>query len=330
MSLSDLAEEVWYGGHPLSYMLIPLSWFYRFVILSRKILFSAGLLPITKLSVPVIVVGNIAVGGTGKSPLTIWLAEHLRQKGRKPGIVSRGYGGKLNQNVQQVRDDSNPLLVGDEPLMIVRNTGCPVAIGKDRSAAGKGLIEHEAVDVIICDDGLQHLALSRDIEIAVLDGFRRHGNSRCLPAGPLREPVSRLKTVDMIVANNKAQRGEYLMEYQYGQLQSVSNPDMKRDILSFENQSVHGVCGIGSPEKFFSYLRRQNLKLIKHAFSDHHHFESSDLEFGDDFPIVMTEKDAVKCEEFANDRMWYLPIQAKLSNAFIHRLDKQLEDIGIG
>lgn len=330
MSLHELAENVWYDGHPLSYVLLPISWLYRSVVAARKTLYSAGLFSVTQLDIPVIVIGNIAVGGTGKSPLTIWLADYLKQKGRRPGIVSRGYGGRLNRNVQQVRADSSPDLVGDEPIMIVRKTQCPVAIGKDRSKAALGLIEHQHVDVIICDDGLQHLALSRDIEIAVVDGLRRHGNERCLPAGPLREPLSRLKSVDLVVANTRARRGEFLMEYQYGDLISSQDVNDKRSIEHFSNKTVHAVCGIGSPEKFYSYLIRHDIKVIRHRFPDHHRYQPSDLHFADEFPIVMTEKDAVKCEAFSNQAFWYLPIEAQLADTFQHRLDKQLKELGIG
>ena len=330
MSLSELAEKIWYQGHPLAYLLLPLSWCYRLVVSIRQQLYKAGLLPVTQLDIPIIVIGNITVGGTGKSPLTVWLVDYLKQKGRKPGIVSRGYGGKLNKNIQQVRTDSNPELVGDEPVMIARKTRCPVAIGKNRSQAAKELIEYESVDVIICDDGLQHYALNRDLEIAVIDGLRRHGNSLCLPAGPLREPISRLQTVDMIIANARSKRGEYLMDYEYGDLISISNPGMTKKISDFANQHVHAVCGIGSPDKFYSYLIRHDLVLNRHQFPDHYYYQSMDLSFEDDYPIVMTEKDAVKCESIANENMWYLPITAVLPESFTHRLDKYMKEIGIG
>ncbi len=330
MSLSELLEETWYNKHPLAYFLLPLSWLYRFIIFVRKQIYKAGLMRVNKFNIPIIVIGNIVAGGTGKSPLTIWLVDYLKQKGRLPGVISRGYGGKLNNSVQQVRVDSNPELVGDEPIMIARKANCPVAIGKNRSKAVEGLLEHENVDVIICDDGLQHHALGRDIEIAVIDGLRRHGNGFCIPAGPLREPVSRLKNVDMVVANARAQRGEFLMEYTYDDLVSLNNPNITKPIQEFSQQTVNAVSGIASPEKFYSYLIRHDLKLIRHKFTDHHQYEYKDLQFDNDYPIIMTEKDAIKCEKFATDNIWYLPIKAVLPDAFTHRLDIFLKEIGIG
>lgn len=330
MSISDLAEEVWYEEHSLSYVLTPVSWLYQGFMFLRNIVYRSGLIPIHRMDVPVIVIGNITVGGTGKTPLTIWMAQYLKSKGFTPGIVSRGYGGELSDKIQQVRADSNPILVGDEPVVIARNTKTPVAVGKNRYLAAQGLLEHQNVDVIICDDGLQHLRLGRDIEIAVVDGDRRFGNGKCLPAGPLREPQGRLKNVDFIVCNGKTERGEHLMEYTAGKLRSVKNPDIERDIEVFDGQMVHAVSGVGNPARFHSYLRSHEMQLIKEEFSDHHKYTASDLNYGDEFPIVMTEKDAVKCEEFATDDMWYLPISAQMANTFIHRLDKRLKEIGIG
>ncbi len=330
MVISDLAEEVWYEEHSLAYVLTPVSWLYQAFMFLRSITYRCGLIPVLRLDVPVIVIGNITVGGTGKTPLTIWMAQYLKSKGMSPGIVSRGYGGKLSEKIQQVRPDSNPVLVGDEPVIIARNTQSPVAVGKNRYLAAKGLLEHQNVDVIICDDGLQHLRIGRNIEIAVIDGDRRYGNGKCLPAGPLREPESRLDSVDFIVSNARTKRGEHLMEYIPGKLRSVKNPEITQDIEAFKGKTVHAVSGVGNPARFHSYLRSHDLQLIKEEFSDHHNFTASELRYGDEFPTVMTEKDAVKCEEFATEDMWYLPISAQMANTFIHRLDKRLKEIGIG
>ncbi|MDX1518612.1 MAG: tetraacyldisaccharide 4'-kinase [Gammaproteobacteria bacterium] len=329
MPHTDLVEQVWYGEHKLAYVLAPLSWLYKLIIYIRRFAYGCGLIPVRRFSVPVIVIGNITVGGTGKTPLTIWLANYLKNRGMKPGIVSRGYGVR-SEKPQQVRPDSNPFLVGDEPVLIARQTRCPVAIAGNRVQAVTELLEHYDLNVIISDDGLQHLPLYRDIEIAVIDGDRRFGNGRCLPAGPLREPVSTLERVDLVIANSKAGKGEHVMEYESGELKSLVDPDKTMELAGLRGQSVHAVVGIGNPARFISRLRREGLQVIKHIFPDHHPYQRSDLDFGDDLPVVMTEKDAVKCEGFATSRCWYLPVFAKPAETFIFRLDKCLAEINSG
>ncbi|MFB3100300.1 MAG: tetraacyldisaccharide 4'-kinase [Gammaproteobacteria bacterium] len=326
----EFIEDLWYGKHPLSIVLVPLAWCYQLLMIMRHLLYQSGILPTQKLNVPVIVVGNIVVGGTGKTPLVIWLTEYLKEKGYRPGIVSRGYKSKVTQWPQQVRKDSNPELVGDEPVLLARKTGCPVAIAPNRYVAAKALIEHEQVDIVICDDGLQHYALERDIEIAVIDGIHRHGNGRCLPAGPLREPVGRLKSVDMIVCNSGALRGEFEMQYIPQELCSVTDENRHCDIDQFRNKSVHAIAGVGNPRRFFSSLRGKGVRVIEHEFPDHYQFRAEDIFFADDFPVVMTEKDAVKCTEFASEQHWYLPINVNMTNAFEHRLTILLKDINNG
>ncbi len=320
-------EDMWYGKHPLSIVLAPLGWCYQLLTTLRHLLYQSGILPSQRLDIPVIVVGNIVIGGTGKTPLVIWLAAYLQEKGYQPGIVSRGYKSKIKKWPQQVRKDSNPGLVGDEPVLLARRTNCPIAIAPNRYIAAKALIEHEQVSIIICDDGLQHYALERDIEIAVIDGIRRHGNGRYLPVGPLRESVGRLKNVDMIVCNGGAVRGEFKMEYIPQQLRAVLDENRYCDISQFRNQSVHVIAGIGNPAKFFSFLRGKDIRVIEHKFPDHHQFTVKDICFDDDFSIVMTEKDAVKCAEFATEKHWFLPINVMMTNAFEHRLAILLKDI---
>jgi len=323
----EFIENVWHTKHPIGFLLLPLSWIYTLFIILRRLCYQSGLLAVNQVNVPVIIVGNISVGGTGKTPLVIWLAEYFKKKGYKPGIVSRGYGGKLSGKTQQVRPDSDPALVGDEPVLISKRTSCSVAVAVQRRKAAEELIEHCQCDVIICDDGMQHYSLARDIEIAVIDGQRRFGNKHCLPAGPLREPVSRLKSVDFVVSKYMAGRHEYKMEYSYGDLVSLVNPSKRIPIASLEGKDVHAIAGIGNPDRYFSYLRNQNIKIIMHEFSDHYAFTAEDINFDDDLPVVMTEKDAVKCTAFATEQYWYLPVNATLPDSFTYRLDALMKDI---
>jgi tetraacyldisaccharide 4'-kinase len=296
----------------------------------RQLVYQSGILPINQVDVPVIVVGNINIGGTGKTPLVIWLANHLKQNGYNPGIVSRGYGGQAKRWPQQVRNDSDPVMVGDEPVMIARRTNCPVAASPDRYAAVTGLVQHKQCDIIISDDGLQHYALARDIEIVVVDGVRRFGNQRCLPAGPLRESLSRLGSVDMIVCNGLPGKGEYKMDFIVKPLRLLVDSDQKREITTFKTEKVHAIAGTGHPVRFFSLLKKQGLSIIEHVFPDHHLFKSSDIQFDDDLAVVMTEKDAVKCVKFAGKNHWYLPIDVEMSNTFVHRLSILLKELKNG
>ncbi|MEQ8428333.1 MAG: tetraacyldisaccharide 4'-kinase [Gammaproteobacteria bacterium] len=325
-SANEFFEKLWYSSHPLGLLLVPVAWCYALVIIIRRLCYQSGIFAINHIDAPVIVVGNITVGGTGKTPLVLWLVDYFRKKGLKPGVISRGYGGYESDSPQQVRPDSNPLLVGDEPVLIARNTLTPVAVAKERRLAAEELIKHYKCNLIICDDGLQHYGLGRDIEICVIDGQRRFGNERCLPAGPLREPLGRLHSVDMIVSKYKAARHEYKMDYTYGDLVSLKDNDKIMSIKELEGQEVHAVAGIGNPERFFAHLRNHNVHVIKHVFPDHHPFKAEDITFHDGLPVVMTEKDAVKCLSFANRVHWYLPIKASLPEAFSIRLDNLMKE----
>lgn len=326
----EFTENLWYGKHPLSLLLLPLSWIYQFFMWLRRLGYAAGLLPVKRVRVPVIVVGNITVGGTGKTPLVIWLAEYLKRHNFRPGIVSRGYGGAATSWPQQVRPDSDPVMAGDEPVVIARRSGCPVAAAPDRYAAATGLLEHGNCDILICDDGLQHHALARDIEIAVVDSLRRFGNGRCLPAGPLREGPGRLKSVDMVVCNGNPGHGEYKMEYVPQALVSLVAETRRMTLGELRNQTVHAVAGIGYPARFFALLRRHGINVIEHAFADHYHFSRQDIHYGDDLPVVMTEKDAVKCRKYADTHHWYLPIDVTMGTIFEHRFSMLLKDITNG
>jgi tetraacyldisaccharide 4'-kinase len=323
-------ERLWYGNHLLSILLLPLSWLYAGFIALRRFAFIAGALPVQKVSVPVIVVGNITVGGTGKTPLIIWLAERLTEKGLKPGVISRGYGGRSKKWPQQVRADSSPSLVGDEPVLIAQRLRCPVAVSPNRYVAAMELLAHTDCDILLCDDGLQHLNLYRDIEIAVIDGDRRFGNGRCLPAGPLRESLVQLDKVDLVVANAKAGKSEFLMEYVQQGIVSLKDENDFLDIETLRGQDVHAVAGIGNPQRFFSYLRSMGVRVIKHEFPDHYNFESKDLDFNDELAILMTEKDAVKCRQFNKSNCWYLKIGIEMSSTFEHRLNILLKEYDDG
>lgn len=317
----------WYSASGLTVLLRPLSWLYRGVVMLRSAGYRTGLLRRRRVAAPVIVVGNITVGGTGKTPLVIWLVELLRSEGYRPGIVSRGYRGRARHWPQQVRPDSDPEMVGDEPVVLSRRTGCPVAVGPDRVAAAEALLRYNDVDVVVSDDGLQHYALERDIEIVVIDGVRRFGNRLCLPAGPLREPVSRLARADFLVVNGgTALWGEFPMTMQPGELRNVRQDGIVRSPDSFHGRQVHAVAGIGHPERFFRQLRQLGFTVIEHPFPDHHAFTAQDLAFGDDLPVIMTEKDAVKCRRFCGEDCWYLPIEAQPHERLAPRLLSALRE----
>lgn len=299
----------WYQPSAVGVALAPLGWLYCAAVMLRRALYSVGALKRVKLPVAVVVVGNITVGGTGKTPLVIWLAGWLRRHGYRPGIVTRGYGGRARSWPQLVRADSDPARVGDEPILLARHTECPVVADPDRVRAARTAIA-AGCDVVISDDGLQHYRLARDVEIAVLDGERRLGNGRCLPAGPLREPAGRLATVDARVAHGAARTGELAMRLVETRFRALDS-DRDWPLTEFRGRRAHAVAGIGNPQRFFDHLRRLGVEVIEHAFPDHHDFTPADVRFGDDLPILMTEKDAVKCAAFADARMAYLAVEAQ-------------------
>ena len=320
-------EAIWYGRHPAGLMLLPLGWLFRFGVALRRLFFRLRLRRATRVPCPVIVVGNISVGGTGKTPLVIWLSRYLGRDFR-PGVVCRGHGGRSRSWPQKVRGDSDPAVVGDEAVMLAKRTGCPVAAGPDRVASAEALIEHDQCDLILSDDGLQHLSLARDIEIAVVDGARRHGNGRCLPAGPLREPPSRLKSVDIVVSNGSAGRGEFRMRISPWKAINLSGEEEPRELSTFGGRPVHAVCAIGNPSRFLDMLREAQLSVVPHVFPDHHVFSRPEIEFGDALPVLMTEKDAVKCRRFAGAHHWYVPVRAELDQSFAVRLGVLLARTG--
>ncbi len=325
-------DIIWYSNHPISFALLPLSWFFCAATSIRRQAYKYGLLSSRQLPVPIIVVGNITVGGTGKTPLVIWLAQLLKQHGYQPGIVSRGYGGKANNWPQQVRIDSDPKIVGDEAILLARHSGCPVAVAPKRLQAIESLILHYHCNVIISDDGLQHYAFKRDIEINVSDDIRRYGNQHCLPAGPLREPLSRLNHVDFLISKGAVLRHrmatqEFSMHYDFKPLRNLKDSNVSQSLSTLRGHTVHAIAGIGHPERFFTRLRDQGLKVNTHLFSDHYFYQKSDIYFSDQLPVLMTEKDAVKCMAIADERHWFLPIKANLPMQFGEQLLAQLKNI---
>ncbi len=267
---------------------------------------------------PVVIVGNISVGGTGKTPLTLWLAEQLIEDGWHPGIVSRGYtkGGSRKETAREVGDDTADE-VGDEPLLMARRALCPVWIGRDRPAAAQALLQaHPECDIILSDDGLQHYRLQRDVEIAVVDGARRFGNGLLLPAGPLREPVSRLHQVDAVVVNGgEVRNNEFSMQLAGTRFYNLLNPKLTMSASEFAGQRLHAIAGIGHPQRFFRYLQQLGLNCHNHAFPDHHPYTVDDITFADADAVLMTEKDAVKCAAFATEQCWVLRVDAQVAPA---------------
>ena len=305
-------DYYWYNKDGMTLLLLPVSWLFCAIAVLRRLLYRTGILTVHHIPVPVIIVGNISVGGTGKTPLVTWLVEQLRNEGYTPGLISRGYGGKSTHWPQQVRPDSDPCMVGDEAVLLAQRTNCPMAVGPNRVDAANALLSYKECDVIVADDGLQHYALGRDVEIAVVDGIRRFGNGHCLPAGPLREPLPRLKSVDIVVTNGVAGPREYRMELVPDRLHNIAQPEKTLALDSFSQKTVHAVAGIGHPDRFFRQLETHDITVIEHPFPDHHPFNAEDIHFPDDLPVLMTEKDAVKCQNFASKQHWFVPVTAKI------------------
>jgi tetraacyldisaccharide 4'-kinase len=245
--------------------------------------------------------------------LVIKLVEYLQAQGYRPGIISRGYGGSAirkmaKQDVMAVHADSDPAMMGDEPVLLAQRCQCPLYISASRVSAAQRLVHESDCNVIISDDGLQHYALQRDIEIVVLDGERRLGNGHCLPAGPLREGARRLRSVNFVVCNGEARNGEYAMQLQLGDACRVNDASQQKPLSSFGDARVHAAAGIGNPARFFRQLQQAGLQVVEHPFADHYAYQAQDIKFADDLPVLMTEKDAVKCRSFADDRHWFVPV----------------------
>jgi len=311
-------------------LLLPVSCLFGAIAAMRRALYTAGLIARHRLPVPVVIVGNLTVGGSGKTPLVIALAQTLAARGRRPGMVSRGYGA-ADAAPREVRPDSSPADCGDEPLLIRRRAACPVFVGRDRPAAGRALLAaHPEVDVIIADDGLQHLALARDFAIAVFDE-RGAGNGRLLPAGPLREPLARATTLDAVVINGDAPApvagAVSRMRLAPQALFSLADPAHRVAIDEFiraHGARVAAVAGIGSPARFFAGLKTLGFDVEERPFPDHHAYTRADLQTIAAPMILMTEKDAIKCADFGDARVWVLPVAAEIDPALVDAIMEKL------
>jgi len=328
--MTSLVDRLWYGkGRPL-FLLSPLSWLYRAVAEARRR--KAIKAHTHKLPVPVVVVGNITAGGTGKSPLTAWLVGTMQSAGWRPVVLSRGYGGNSSDYPLLVTEDTLPSLAGDEPVMLAQATGVPVVVDPDRCRGAAFALDNDLGDVLISDDGLQHYRLPRDIELSVFDGSRGVGNGALIPVGPLREPISRLDTVDFVVVNGAAAADDegrvlpealsgikhpqmYAMDLQPTRLVNLKTGET-RSPESLQGQKIRSIAGIGNPARFFDTLKGLGAKQIAVPFPDHHRFRPEDLGAESGHMLVMTAKDGVKCRSFAPDNAWVLYVEARLPKAF--------------
>jgi tetraacyldisaccharide 4'-kinase len=328
MTLSGFAQRLsrlWYRRQLAVALLplLPISWLFRLLVGVRRSLYRRALLPSYRLPVPVVVIGNLTVGGSGKTPLVLWLAERLREEGWRPGIISRGYGGAAAA-VHQVTPDCAASLVGDEPLLLARRSAVPVFVGSDRVQAGRALLAAQPhCDVIISDDGLQHYRLQRTVEIAVFDG-RGAGNSQLLPAGPLREPLQRLSAVDAVVWNSVAPlpaplagaAPQFAMRLAGQRFFALNDAQRQCSAGDLFGKRLYAMAGIGDPARFFAQLDALGLEYEAHRFPDHHRYSAADIAFAYDGVLLMTEKDAVKCAALTTREAWVLPVDAQISAAF--------------
>jgi tetraacyldisaccharide 4'-kinase len=331
-------HRIWYEGGASYRLLLPLTGLYWLLVATRRCLYQMGILGSQRAVAPVIVVGNITTGGTGKTPVTIWLARELKARGFSPGIVSRGYGGSKSSTSMRVDIASDPATVGDEPVLLARRSGCPVVVDADRYRAAEMLVA-DGVDVIIADDGLQHYRLARTYEICVIDGARGLGNRYLLPAGPLRETIARLNEVDQVLLNGPLRTPEVAIsaieqnaiefELRASEISRL-NGSLTRPIVRFNGTTVHGVAAIGNPSRFFDLLRAHGMQVIEHAFPDHAAISLRDLKFGDDFEVLMTEKDAVKFGNSVADKYWTVPVELTmdplLSGPWLEQIVSRLRD----
>lgn len=320
-------QDRWYAAQRPALALRAAASLYGVLAHTRKCLYERGLLRQIRLPIPVVMVGNITVGGTGKTPLTLWLADALERAGRRPGIACRSYRAHADTPAL-VRPADDPAQKGDEAVLMATRAGCPVWSGPKRARTAVALIAaHPDVDVLLCDDGLQHYALERDLELAVVDAARGFGNGWLIPAGPLREPIARLECVDAIVLNGEADVPglphaipRYRMRLRGDSFSRVGHPEHMRNVREFAGKRIAAIAGIGHPERFFGHLRSLGLEFEPKAFPDHHRYAPSEIAALDADYVLMTEKDAIKCARFADGRMWMLPVSADVDAALLDNI----------
>ena len=311
--LEAFINNIWYGKSHAYVILLPLTAVFALVAALRRYLYKQGILRSRKMPVPVIVIGNIAVGGAGKTPVTLWLAEFLKEKGMNPAIISRGYGGTATSSTILVTGDSDPAVAGDEPVLLARRSGCPVFVDADRVQGSLAAV-HNGADVILSDDGLQHYRLQRDMEIAVIDGSRGFGNGHLLPAGPLREQVKRLGAVDRVLiqcaqGEESGVPADRVTHFSLaGETLHRVSDGSTRALGELAGKSVHALAGIANPARFFEQLERHGINVHRHPMPDHARLSAEDVQFDDDLDVIITEKDAVKCAKIAHERLWFLPV----------------------
>lgn len=343
MSLAKWLPKQWEKRSFLHILLLPISFIFFLLSKIRFLLYRHRFLVTSPLPVPVIVVGNISVGGTGKTPVVIALCEYLKNLGFRPGVISRGYGGTQKQP-RLVTSKSDPRQVGDEPVLIAQQTHCPVWVGRDRVRTAQTLLkQHLDCDILISDDGLQHYALQREIEIVLIDGDRLFGNSYLLPAGPLREPITRLETVNSIIINQfretphiqallaSLRTPHFKMSLQFVKCYNLQNPSQVMRLEELASYTIRAIAGIGHPERFFNQLKNYGLQLETYAFPDHHSYTRSELDaICAALPqhiLLMTEKDAVKCQAFAQPHYWVIQVTPEIEESFYTHFDTQIEKL---
>ncbi len=320
-------EKHWQRLTVVSIALLPLSGLFAVLTWLRRAGYRSGLLRKVRAAVPVVVVGNLSVGGTGKTPVVIWLARSLQAAGYTPGVISRGYGG--TGQLSAVNGDSSPQLTGDEPVLIANLARCPVWVGRDRAAAAARLLARNPdVDVLISDDGLQHYRLERDCELAVISARQRFGNGLLLPAGPLRESRKRLRSVDAVIVNGDGMPqmppNSFPMRLEGREFYNLVNAQKRASARDFDGIRLHAVAGIGDPERFFSHLRGLGLSFEAHAFPDHHAFSPTDLAFANCDAVLMTQKDAIKCAAIARENWWALPVEAHIDGTLLDLVKRKI------
>ena len=330
----------WYNKSPFRYLLFPFHWLLWLVVYCRKVCYSIGIFNVSAISIPVIVVGNISVGGTGKSPLVLYLVRELQARGYKPGIISRGYGGNSESYPLSLTVDTKASESGDEALMLFQRVKVPMVVAPDRVAAAKYLTKHSDCDIIISDDGLQHYALNRDVELVVVEAQRQFGNELLMPFGPLREPISRLNSADAVITNlrfaedtdfdiaSKKKFKVYQSQFKALEFASLNGAESKSiaalsRAISEANITVDAVAGIGNPDAFFSFLKEQGINIAKHHFKDHHNYQAADFASMNGM-ILMTEKDAVKCHGLDLNNAWYLVIDTQVEDGLVDLCIKKI------